>query len=62
MQFYIGYSKFVKDVIYSAGQELEGEGRDRDTLDFPGQQLALLQEVVASGNDFGLRRVHLPLI
>ena len=34
------------------GQELESEGNDRSTLSLPGQQLALLQEAVASGNTY----------
>ena len=37
-------------LIIFLGQELEGEGNDRSTLSLPGQQLALLQEAVASGN------------
>ena len=37
-------------LIFFSGQELEGEGNDRSTLSLPGQQLALLQEAVASGN------------
>ena len=40
---------FISLIIF-LGQELEGEGNDRSTLSLPGQQLALLQEAVTSGN------------
>ena len=43
------YTTFFYVILFS-GQELEGEGNDRSTLGLPGQQLALLQEVVAIGN------------
>ena len=38
-------------LIFFLGQELEGEGNDRRTLSLPGQQLALLQQAVASGDE-----------
>ena len=40
----------IISLIIFLGQELESEGNDRSTLSLPGQQLALLQEAVASGN------------
>ena len=35
--------------VIVAGPDLEAEGQDRADLALPGQQLALLQDVVAAG-------------
>ena len=41
--------KYIWNCPLCTGQELEAEGNDRASLALPGQQLSLLQDVVAAG-------------